>query len=77
MGERVVQEFEMDRYTVLYLKWITNKDLLYSTDNCSMLCGSLDGSRVWGRMDTCICLAESLCCPPEAVTMLLINSAPI
>ena len=23
--------FGMDRYTLLYLKWITNKDLLYST----------------------------------------------
>ena len=23
----------MDMYTVLYLKWITNKDLLYSTEN--------------------------------------------
>ena len=31
--ERIVQKFGMDRYTVLYLKWITNKDLLYSTDN--------------------------------------------
>ena len=24
----------------------------------SMLCGSLDGRGVWGRMDTCICMAE-------------------
>ena len=72
-GERVVQGFEMDRYTVLYLKWITNKGLLYSTDNCSMLCGCLDGSRVWGRMDTCICMAESLHCSPETLTTLLIG----
>ena len=27
-----------------------------------MLCGSLDGTGVWGRMDTCICVAESLDC---------------
>ena len=72
-GERVVQGFEMDRYTVLSLKWITNKGLLYSTDNCSMLCGRLDGSRVWGRMDTCICMAESLHCSPETITALLIG----
>ena len=26
-------EFGMDMYTLLYLKWITNKDLLYSTGN--------------------------------------------
>jgi len=31
MGERIVREFGMDMYTLLYLKWITNKDLLYST----------------------------------------------
>ena len=30
---RIVREFEMDLYTVLYLKWIANKDLLCSTEN--------------------------------------------
>ena len=25
------REFRIDVYTLLYLKWITNKDLLYST----------------------------------------------
>ena len=33
MREGIVREFGMDRYTLLYLKWITNKDLLYSTGN--------------------------------------------
>ena len=27
----IVREFVMDLYTLLYLKWITSKDLLYST----------------------------------------------
>ena len=27
----MIREFGMDRYTLLYLKWITNKVLLYST----------------------------------------------
>ena len=27
---------------------------------CSVLCGSLDGRGVWGRMDTCICVERSL-----------------
>ena len=40
---------------------------------CSMLCASLDGRGAWGRMDTCICLAESLCCSPETITTLLIS----
>ena len=34
-----------------------------------MLCGSLG---VWERLYTCICMAESLCCPPEIITTLLI-----
>ena len=32
-GEGIVREFGMDMYTLLYLKWITNKDILYSTRN--------------------------------------------
>ena len=31
MGEGIVKEFGMDMCTLLYLKWITNKDLLCST----------------------------------------------
>ena len=30
-GEGIAREFGMDMYTVLYLKWITNKKLLYGT----------------------------------------------
>ena len=44
---------------------------------CSMLCGSLDEKGVWGTMDTCIRMAESLCCPPEMITALVIGSIPI
>ena len=32
----------------------------------------LDGRGVWGRMDISICVAESLCCPCETITALLI-----
>ena len=42
-----------------------------------MFCGSLDGSSVWGRMDICIWMAESLCCSPETITTLLIGCTPI
>ena len=38
MGERIVRESEMDKHTLLYLKWSTNKDLLYSTGNSSQCC---------------------------------------
>ena len=33
MGEGIVREFGTDLYTVLYLKWISNKDQLYSAWN--------------------------------------------
>ena len=29
----MIREFGMDIQTLLYLKWITNKDLLYSSGN--------------------------------------------
>ena len=45
--------------------------------NCSMLCGSPDGRRVQGRMDTCICMTESLCCQSETITTLLIDYTAI
>ena len=42
-----------------------------------MLCASLDGRGVWGRMDVCICVAESLHYSPETITTLLIGYTPI
>ena len=35
------------------------------------------GRGVWRRMDTCICMAKSLCCPPETIIILLIGYMPI
>ena len=65
-------------HTLLCLKWITNKDPIEYRDLCSVLCGSRDGRGVWGRRDTCICMVESLCCPPKTITTtLLIVSTPI
>ena len=42
-----------------------------------MLCGSLDERRVWGRMDTGICMTESLHCSSETIATLLISYIPI
>ena len=52
-GEGIVREFGRDMYTQLYLKWITNKDLLYSTWNSpqSYVATGMGGSL--GSMDTC------------------------
>ena len=46
---------------------------IWHMEHCSMLCGSLDERGVWGRMDTCVCMSESLHCSPESATTLLIN----
>ena len=32
-AEGTIREFGLDMYTLLYLSWITNKDLLYSAGN--------------------------------------------
>ena len=68
-GRGIIREFGMDVYTLLCLKQITSKRLtLWHRELCSVLCGSLDGRGVWARMDTCICMAESLPCPPETIS---------
>ena len=65
MGEgwekEIVREFGMDMFTPLELKWIANKDQLCSRENCSMLCGSLEGKGVWGRRKhVYVCLSHLL-----------------
>ena len=56
----------MDMYTLLYLKWITDKDLLYSTENSAQCyVAAWDGREIWERMDTCIRMSELLCYAPE------------
>ena len=76
----VVMEFGIDMYTWLYLKWIPNKDLLYSTgnsaqcDEAAWMGGEVGGGR---GMDTWIHMAELLCCAPETLTTLLIGYIPI
>ena len=72
------RELGTDMYTLLYLKGIFNKDLLYSTWNsaqCYMAAWMGGGS--WGRMDAYICMAESLCCSPETTSTFLICYTPV
>ena len=66
----------MDMYTPLYLKWIIDKDLLYSTGNSAQCYVAAWMGGEFGGEWICICMAESLCCPSEAVT-LLISCIPI
>ena len=36
---------------------------------CSVVHSNLDVRGVWGRMDTCVCMAESLRCSLEGTTI--------
>ena len=59
MGDGIIGEFGMDMYTLLYLKWIINKDLLCTTGNsaqCYVPAG-WEERGLWGRMDTCVRMA--------------------
>ena len=53
------------------------KPIVQHMECCSRLCASLDGRGLWGRTDTCICMAESLHCLPETISTLLIGYTTI
>ena len=72
-GQGIVREFGVDMYTLLFLKWITNKDLLYSTGN-SVQCyvAAWMGGEFEGK---CIHLYVWLSPFVEIITSLLISYA--
>ena len=73
-GEGTVWESGMDMYTLLYLKWITKKDLLYSTGNSAQCyVAAWMGGKFWGEWIPCICVTESLHCSPETITTLFVS----
>ena len=47
LGEGILREFGLGMYILLYFKWITNKELLYSTGNSAQC--YVDGRGVWGE----------------------------
>ena len=68
-GEGIVRKFGKVMYTLLYFKWITNKDLLNSRQNSAQCYeAAWMGGRVRGRMDTCMCMAEYAGCSLETTT---------
>ena len=69
-SELISFRIDLGRYTLLYLKWITNRDPWYSTRNCAQW------QPGWGRMDTCICMGETLHGSCETTTTLLIGYTP-
>ena len=69
----------MDPYTLLYLKLITNMDLLYSTGNSaqSYVPAWMGGQFREEWIHITICMIKSLSCALETVTTLLIGCTPI
>ena len=60
------REFGINMYTLLYLKMENQQGpTVQYRELCSVFFASLDGRGFWGRMDTCIRMAESLHCLPE------------
>ena len=62
-------------YTLLYLKQITTKT--YCIVHLLNVMCQPGREEDWGRMNTCVCTAESLHCSPEIITTLLIGYTPI
>ena len=65
-------------YILLYLKWITNKNLLYSTWNSAQCyVAAWVGGNFRGKWIHGLCMAESLHCSPGTITILLTGYTPI
>ena len=60
-GKGINWEIGIDTYTPVYIKSITNKDLLYSTGNFTqysvMIYMGIESKR---KVDICICINDSL-----------------
>ena len=76
MGGRDSQ-FGMHIYRLLHLKWITNKDILYSTGNCAQCYVAAWMGRVFQVNGYMYIMAESLHCSSATITILLIGYTPI
>ena len=69
--EGISWEIGFDIYPLLHIKWITNKDLLYSTGTSPQYSVMVYmGKQSKERVDICIHRIYSLCCRPETHTTL-------
>ena len=74
MGGAINWEIVIDIYTLLYIKWITNKNLLYNKEDStqySVLCISYVGTEPKKKWTYAyIYITDSLCCTAETNTIL-------
>ena len=73
----IVQEFGNIMQTLLYLKWITNKIVLYSTGNSAQSCVPAWMGEEFGGEWIHIYAWLSPFSSPETITTLLISYTPI
>ena len=78
-GKGTVREFRMDWYTLLYVKPITSKDLLYSSWNSIQCCvAAWMGGEFGGEwVHVYVWLAYTLHRSPETITTLLTGYTPV
>ena len=74
-GEGINWEIGIDIYTLLFIKQITNKDLLYSAGNSTQYSVMAYMEKESNnsnnkRVDICIYIVDSLSCTPETNTTL-------
>ena len=72
-----VREFGMDIYTMLYLKWINNKDLLYSTGNSAECYVAAQMSGGFGGKWIHVYIWLNPFAGPETITASLTGYTPI
>ena len=63
------QEFGISRYKVLYIKYINNKVLQYSTGNYIQHSVINHNRKEYEKEYVYTCITESLCCTPETNTL--------
>ena len=74
VGEGIVRKLGKVMCTLLYLKWVINKDLFYSAGNSAQCyVAAWMGGRFRGNGYIYICVAESLQCSPETTSTLFIG----
>ena len=70
VGGGMEWEFGVSRYKLLYIEWIHNKVLLYSTENYIPYTVINHNGKEYKNKNVYICITESLCCTAEINTTL-------
>ena len=69
-GGGINEEFGINRYTLLYIKYINNRDLLYSSGNYTQYLAIIYHGKESEKEYIHICITELLCCTPKTNTKL-------